>query len=356
MDESKGAEIEHSISSLSNNNEISNSPQSTTIVEDPEDKNIESEPILENDMITKQDPIWINVENDKSRSNTSHDSSFDIHNYNEDDLEVAISESDSDVQVLEIEEDFEDYQPLPPPKEIDPDKLYSLHPFDAPDPSHCALEQDEDCILLNDDDSYWWLVKRCRDGIIGFAPAELLETFPERLARLNSWKNEQNLLSRICHSPNPHELKDYKKGNKSVSFSEVINYAQDIRDDSGNGLDDLDEHILIHGDTLDNIGMINQMSDSEVTPTLDIDKVGISDELARAIPVESISTSSEDVIMDNHLQMSSASLHSLTANVKPTFSLYSENTNSMHPFIAQLYEPIFSQMDSLLEKLDALTS
>ena len=144
-------------------------------------------------------------------------------------------------------EDMEDYQPLPPPQELDPDKLYALYAFNGPDPSHCQLEQDEPCILLNDEDAYWWLVKRCRDNNIGFAPAEILETFPERLARLNCWKNE-NMTSSTINSlqsldiinQNEREQQEqletkknsnlklpYKsnKNEKSVSFSNIINYA-----------------------------------------------------------------------------------------------------------------------------------
>lgn len=160
----------------------------------------------------------------------------------------------------EEEEEEYGYGPQYPPKELDPEKLYALHDFFGQDPSHCQLEQDESCVLLNDQDSYWWLVKRLSDNKIGFAPAELLETFPERLARLNCWKNE-NMSSHSFGSkkddvvddqaenetnkPSPVRenrsseagdglsegsvastvLKDYKKGNKSVSFNDVVGYA-----------------------------------------------------------------------------------------------------------------------------------
>lgn len=147
-----------------------------------------------------------------------------------------ISDSDED----EDEEEEEDFQPLPPPEEIDPSKLYALYPFQGPDPSHCQLYQDQSCVLLNDQDSYWWLVKRCDDGKIGFAPAEILETFPERLARLNCWKNE-NMSGRSVGSGVKSEdeeqgsekseeregsLTTYTKGNKSVSFNDVVSYAE----------------------------------------------------------------------------------------------------------------------------------
>lgn len=158
---------------------------------------------------------------------------------------------------LEADSGSDEYQPLSPPKELDPEKLYALYAFSGPDPSHCQLRQDESCTLLNDQDAYWWLVRRSYDSKIGFAPAEILETFPERLARLNCWKNENmssQLSAHTVSSDNVHGkqesgsessadeelahkledkdkgiksnvLKDYVKDNKSVSFNDVVSYA-----------------------------------------------------------------------------------------------------------------------------------
>lgn len=117
------------------------------------------------------------------------------------------------------EGDFDDTDdmlipPLPPrlpPRQMDPDKLYGLYDFSGPDPLHCTLYRDEPVFLVNDLDNYWWLVKKMtklermelaklnneeifsddEDGKIGFVPAECLETYGERLARLNCFKNEE---------------------------------------------------------------------------------------------------------------------------------------------------------------------
>ncbi|ONH68809.1 Bud site selection protein 14 [Cyberlindnera fabianii] len=94
----------------------------------------------------------------------------------------------------EEDDDFNDYvieSPLPPPRDLQPGKLYALYEFSGDDPSHCELDRDDAVVLLNDQDSYWWLVRKDIDGKIGFAPAECLETYHERLARLNCWKNEE---------------------------------------------------------------------------------------------------------------------------------------------------------------------
>lgn len=123
-------------------------------------------------------------------------------------------EFDSD----DFEEDHDDdmlLPPLPPrlpPREMDPDKLYGLYDFLGPDPLHCTLLRDEPVYLINDLDNYWWLIRKLstqerhtlwqrrgsqeelvadeEDGKIGFVPAECLETYGERLARLNCFKNE----------------------------------------------------------------------------------------------------------------------------------------------------------------------
>lgn len=80
--------------------------------------------------------------------------------------------------------------PSSPPRELDPTKLYALYDFSGPDPSHLPLLKNDSVLLLNDSDSYWWLVRKVDNNRIGFAPAEILETYSERLARLNCWKNE----------------------------------------------------------------------------------------------------------------------------------------------------------------------
>ena len=142
--------------------------------------------IIPNNAKNVEDEVANNQGSDHEFSHQSTDEDY------KDDSEDGDSEDEDEAEDEDEDEDEDDLiPPPPPPKELDPDKLYALYPFQGPDPSHCNLQQDEACFLLNDQDGYWWLVKRCSDGKIGFAPAEILETFPERLARLNCWKNEQ---------------------------------------------------------------------------------------------------------------------------------------------------------------------
>ncbi|CAI4054619.1 hypothetical protein SKDZ_01G0800 [Saccharomyces kudriavzevii ZP591] len=185
----------------------------------------------------------------------------------DDDFDKKFENADFEGEKGEMNEESDDYQPLSPPRELDPDKLYALYAFNGHDSSHCQLGQDESCILLNDQDAYWWLVKRITDGKIGFAPAEILETFPERLARLNCWKNENMSSQSVASStdskndsassnkndesdtdsiiPTP-ALNGYGKGNKSVSFNDVVGYADrfidDAVEDNSSDSNDDDDH------------------------------------------------------------------------------------------------------------------
>lgn len=179
---------------------------------------------------------------------------------------------------FEADSDSDEYQPLSPPKELDPEKLYALYAFNGPDPSHCQLRQDESCTLLNDQDSYWWLVKRSQDSKIGFAPAEILETFPERLARLNCWKNENMSSSLKTDSPDSKDkkpdgevaadngqgassLQNYMKDNKSVSFNDVVSYADRFIETND---DDEDPEDTTHYDQITEVKLsLNKFAEDE---------------------------------------------------------------------------------------------
>lgn len=148
---------------------------------------------------------------------------------------VVITKNADPVAPVEQEDDEdEEYvlePPLPPPKELHPGKLYALYEFSGNDPSHCELKPDEPVLLLNNQDSYWWLVKKESDNRIGFAPAECLETYHERLARLNCWKNrelEEN--SKVLDDEVELSFNN-SKSVKNVTFSnEVLSHSEDELD------------------------------------------------------------------------------------------------------------------------------
>ncbi|TID28482.1 hypothetical protein CANINC_002477 [Pichia inconspicua] len=120
-------------------------------------------------------------DNDKSPTEEENSSNDSIN---------MVVEDLTDDKLLDFIDGMLPSPPSSPPRELDPSKLYALYDFTGPDPSHLPLSKNDSVHLLNDSDSYWWLVRKDDNNRIGFAPAELLETYTERLARLNCWKNE----------------------------------------------------------------------------------------------------------------------------------------------------------------------
>ncbi|CUM62659.1 uncharacterized protein PRCAT00000213001 [Priceomyces carsonii] len=165
-----------------------------------------------------------------SESNVDGDETTYIEETSHGDDSEDFYDDESDVDSEDVDDDdllFPPSPPRSPPKELDPDKLYGLYDFSGPDPLHCTLSRNEPVYLMNDLDNYWWLIQKLskeervmyrrnhantcddeneiesdeEDGKIGFVPAECLETFGERLARLNCFKNEElEKLSKESHS------------------------------------------------------------------------------------------------------------------------------------------------------------
>jgi hypothetical protein len=74
-------------------------------------------------------------------------------------------------------------------EDIDFEFVYALHTFVAVVEGQANVTKGETMVLLDDSNSYWWLVRILKDGSIGYLPAEHIETPTERLARLNKRRN-----------------------------------------------------------------------------------------------------------------------------------------------------------------------
>ncbi|ORZ40666.1 hypothetical protein BCR44DRAFT_1098065 [Catenaria anguillulae PL171] len=85
--------------------------------------------------------------------------------------------------------------------EVDFSLVYALHTFVATMEGQVAVVRNEPLILLDDSNSYWWLVKPLRSNTIGYIPAEIIETPYERLARVNQQKNVERALFRSNDIP-----------------------------------------------------------------------------------------------------------------------------------------------------------
>jgi hypothetical protein len=109
-----------------------------------------------------------------------------------DDEEHSVLEDDSDGEEHEdyMEDDDDGSSSLSIPNEsIDFDLVYSLHSFAATVEGQANVVKGDSLFLMDDSNSYWWLVRVLKTQEVGYIPAENIETPFERLARLNKHRN-----------------------------------------------------------------------------------------------------------------------------------------------------------------------
>jgi hypothetical protein len=109
-----------------------------------------------------------------------------------DDEEHSVLEDDSDGEEREVdymEEDDGSSSLSIPNESIDFDLVYSLHSFAATVEGQANVVKGDSLFLMDDSNSYWWLVRVLKTQEVGYIPAENIETPFERLARLNKHRN-----------------------------------------------------------------------------------------------------------------------------------------------------------------------
>ncbi|KAI9337335.1 hypothetical protein BD770DRAFT_401251 [Pilaira anomala] len=78
-----------------------------------------------------------------------------------------------------------------PDENINFDLVYALHTFVATVDGQASVVKGDAMTLLDDTNSYWWLIRALKASEVGYIPAENIETPFERLARLNKHRNVQ---------------------------------------------------------------------------------------------------------------------------------------------------------------------
>ncbi|KAJ1561090.1 hypothetical protein HK405_004959, partial [Cladochytrium tenue] len=73
--------------------------------------------------------------------------------------------------------------------------VYALHTFVANLEGQVCVLKGDALALMDDTNSYWWLVRCVKTAEIGYIPAENIETQQERLARINKSRNIQITLT-----------------------------------------------------------------------------------------------------------------------------------------------------------------
>ncbi|GAB7357862.1 hypothetical protein MBLNU230_g0033t1 [Neophaeotheca triangularis] len=108
-------------------------------------------------------------------------------------------------------------------EDIDFEFVYALHTFVATVEGQANATKGDTMVLLDDSNSYWWLVRIVKDSSIGYLPAEHIETPTERLARLNKHRNID--LSATMLGDNPEKSKNplrkamRRRNAKTVQFA-----------------------------------------------------------------------------------------------------------------------------------------
>ncbi|TGJ76424.1 hypothetical protein E0Z10_g10880, partial [Xylaria hypoxylon] len=118
--------------------------------------------------------------------------------------------------------------------------VYALHTFVATVEGQANATKGDTMVLLDDSNSYWWLVRVVKDSSIGYLPAEHIETPTERLARLNKHRNidlsATMLGDQAEKTRNPIMAAVKRRKAKNVSFAPptVVNYSEiDYSDEEG---------------------------------------------------------------------------------------------------------------------------
>lgn len=106
--------------------------------------------------------------------------------------ELSITEEEEEDDVVEAEEEEgSDYTSSSsiPDENINFDLVYTLHTFEATVDGQASVKKGDTLTLLNDSNSYWWLIRDLKTSEVGYIPAENIEMPFERLARLNKHRN-----------------------------------------------------------------------------------------------------------------------------------------------------------------------
>ncbi|PKX94180.1 SH3 domain-containing protein [Aspergillus novofumigatus IBT 16806] len=145
-------------------------------------------------------------------------------------------------------------------EDIDFEFVYALHNFVATVDGQANAAKGDTMVLLDDSNSYWWLVRIVKDGSIGYLPAEHIETPTERLARLNKHRNVDLSATMLGDnsekSKNPLKKAMRRRNAKNVTFTAPTYIeASDIDWSTEDEIDDADslidaQEIIRDGDDL----------------------------------------------------------------------------------------------------------
>ncbi|KAJ2863449.1 protein phosphatase regulator [Coemansia erecta] len=138
-------------------------------------------------------------------------------------------------------------------EDVDDDYVYALFHFPQMVEGQVTVDEGEKLTLLDDSNSYWWLVQNLRDNQMGYIPADNIETAFGKLARVNRRKNmklcrpdpEHIMLSRqpVVPKPNARNVKFNEKLVTEVFISAPVTEDEYSEDEYDYDYDDDDDEV-----------------------------------------------------------------------------------------------------------------
>ncbi|KAG8673254.1 hypothetical protein FPOAC1_006565 [Fusarium poae] len=174
-------------------------------------------------------------------------------------------------------------------EDIDFEFVYALHTFVATVEGQANATKGDTMVLLDDSNSYWWLVRVVKDSSIGYLPAEHIETPTERLARLNKHRNV-DLSAAMLGDTAEKKAQTFKSpirfGRKTVTFTSPTYHDYTEIDDYSSDEEDIDN--LFAGSTNSAKQDQQQKDQKKETrdPTISIVEDDSSEESARVEPLK----------------------------------------------------------------------
>jgi hypothetical protein len=109
-------------------------------------------------------------------------------------------------------------------EDIDSEVFFALHTRVATQEGQVAVIKGDALVLLDDSDSYWWLIRVVKDGNYGYLPAEHIESPTERLARLNKHRNVDIASPFLGETTNKatRARRQFRQRNKTVQFDSSL--------------------------------------------------------------------------------------------------------------------------------------
>ncbi|KAF2104815.1 hypothetical protein NA57DRAFT_71020 [Rhizodiscina lignyota] len=195
------------------------------------------------------------ADDDDGWETTSESSSFNSADYKDDDTDGFPKLSSLNKQQSGESGRFIDSgwggECLRETEDIDFEFVYALHTFVATVEGQANATKGDTMVLLDDSNSYWWLVRIVKDSSIGYLPAEHIETPTERLARLNKHRNidlSATMLGDTAEkSKNPLKKAMRRRNARTVQFNPQPTYRDASDYEYSSDEDDMEENGIMHG-------------------------------------------------------------------------------------------------------------